>query len=113
MASKKGTKSAGSSNGAKPRVNKSAWIRSQPTTMPAADVVKKAKAQGIRLSVAQVYTARSTAKKVMTGASGGASTGRSSAGSSGDEAAFKRLVVSIGIVRAERLLSDLKASVGL
>ena len=45
------------------KVNKSAWIRSQPSTMPAADVVTKAKEAGIKLSVAQVYTTRSEAKR--------------------------------------------------
>jgi hypothetical protein len=47
-------------------VNKSAWIRSQPEKLAAKDVVKKAKTKGIKLSVAQVYTARSTAKKTST-----------------------------------------------
>jgi len=42
------------------KVNKSAWIRSQPATLSAAEVVTKAKGEGITLSVGQVYTARST-----------------------------------------------------
>ena len=46
-----------------PRLNKSEWIRSQPPTAPAKDIVAKAKAEGIKLSLAQVYTARSAAKK--------------------------------------------------
>jgi hypothetical protein len=45
------------------RVNKSAWIRSQPASLSAKDVVDKAKSEGIALSLAQVYTARSTAKR--------------------------------------------------
>ena len=45
------------------RVNKSEWIRSQPVTMPAKDVLSKAKSEGIKLSIAQIYTARSAAKK--------------------------------------------------
>src|SRR5690349_21046449 len=56
-ASKKSSKAKG------PRVNKSAWIRSQPGTLSAKDVVEKAKGEGITLSLAQVYTARSTAKR--------------------------------------------------
>ena len=48
---------------AAPRVNKSEWIRNQPATAPAKDIVAKAKAEGIKLSLAQVYTARSAAKK--------------------------------------------------
>jgi hypothetical protein len=46
-----------------PRVNKSAWIRSQPSTLSAKEVVEKANDEGITLSLAQVYTARSTAKR--------------------------------------------------
>jgi len=46
-----------------PRVNKSAWIRSQAPSLSAKEVVEKAKGEGITLSLAQVYTARSTAKR--------------------------------------------------
>ncbi|MET0385040.1 MAG: hypothetical protein ABW321_03725 [Polyangiales bacterium] len=45
------------------RVNKSAWIRSQTSSLSAKEVVEKAKGEGITLSLAQVYTARSTAKR--------------------------------------------------
>lgn len=45
------------------RMNKSAWIRSQPAALTARDVVDKAKGEGIALSLAQVYMARSTAKR--------------------------------------------------
>jgi hypothetical protein len=47
---------------AAPRVNKSAWIRAQSSKLSAQEVVSKAKAKGIKLSRAQVYTARSTGK---------------------------------------------------
>ena len=40
-------------------VNKSAFVRSLPKTMPGADVVKKAKAEGINISLAYVYGIRS------------------------------------------------------
>jgi hypothetical protein len=46
------------------RLNKSAWIRSQTASLTAKEVVDKAKAEGIALSLAQVYTARSSAKRV-------------------------------------------------
>lgn len=45
------------------RLNKSEWIRNQPPSAPAKDIVAKAKSEGIKLSLAQVYTARSAAKK--------------------------------------------------
>ena len=44
-------------------LNKAAWIRSQPADLGAADVVKRAKAAGFKLSLAQVYVTRSLAKK--------------------------------------------------
>lgn len=50
-------------NSTQQRVNKSEWIRSQPVSVPARDVVNLAKKEGITLSLAQVYTARSAAKK--------------------------------------------------
>ena len=45
------------------RLNKSAWIRSQAASLSAREIVDKAKAAGIGLSLAQVYTARSSAKR--------------------------------------------------
>lgn len=45
------------------RVNKSAWIRAQPTSLSAKELVDNARGEGIKLSIAQVYTARSSAKK--------------------------------------------------
>jgi hypothetical protein len=53
-------------NTASGRLNKSAWIRSQAPSLSARDVVDKAKAAGIGLSLAQVYTARSSAKRQPT-----------------------------------------------
>jgi hypothetical protein len=50
-------------------VNKSEWIRGQPKSLSAKEVVEKAKGAGIELSLAQVYTARSTAKKSSNGSS--------------------------------------------
>lgn len=43
------------------KINKSAWIRQQPATLSAKEVVEKAQTAGIEISLAQVYTARSTA----------------------------------------------------
>ena len=50
----------------KPKVNKSAWIREQPSTLTAAEVVEKAKKEGIGLTVGQVYTTRSNMKTAKT-----------------------------------------------
>lgn len=42
---------------------KSAFVRAQPPTMSAKEVIKKGKAQGVKLSAAQVYTIRAHARK--------------------------------------------------
>ena len=98
------------------KVNKTAWIRSQPANTPAKELVAKAKSQGITLSIAQVYTARSTGKKAGLVRGPKAKPGRPAAAASGgksDVLAFRRLVLSIGLPTAEAYLADLKRSVGL
>jgi hypothetical protein len=109
-ASKKSSKAKG------PRVNKSAWIRSQPGTLSAKDVVEKAKAEGITLSLAQVYTARSTAKRqgepkrgaapAVVGKRGpGRPKGSVTSAVSGDlRRQFVQIAVRIGTDEAQRLL---------
>ena len=68
MAAKKKSKPAKSkaTSKAKPAakkpVNKSAFVRSLPRTMPGAEVVTKAKAQGITISLAYVYGIRAKSK---------------------------------------------------
>jgi hypothetical protein len=102
------------------RLNKSAWIRGQSATMAAKEVVAKAKTVGIKLSLAQVYTARSAAKSanVRPGRSTGkrvkGKAGRPSARSDSDsEMAFRRLALAIGLPKAEAHIADLKRSFGL
>jgi hypothetical protein len=101
------------------RVNKSAWIRSQPPSLSAKEVVDKAKGEGIVLSLAQVYTARSTAKRQGaarrgTAAAAAPSTAKRGPGRpkgtgaspiSGDlRRQFVTLAVRIGTDEAQRLL---------
>lgn len=109
-ASKKSSKAKG------PRVNKSAWIRSQPGTLSAKDVVEKAKGEGITLSLAQVYTARSTAKRQGEPKRGAAAapgrrgpgrpkgSGTSSPVSADLRRQFVQIAVRIGTDEAQRLL---------
>jgi hypothetical protein len=103
-----------------PRVNKSAWIRSQSPSLSAKDVVEKAKGEGITLSLAQVYTARSTAKRQGEPARGGAAAvsvtlgkrgpgrpkrgGASVAISDDLQRQFLAIAVRIGTDEAQRLL---------
>jgi hypothetical protein len=103
------------------RVNKSAWIRSQPPALSAKEVVEKAKGEGITLSLAQVYTARSTAKRQGVGRRGtsvaavvgkrgpgrpkGSGTSGGTSQISGDlRRQFVTLAVRIGTDEAQRLL---------
>ena len=102
------------------RVNKSAWIRSQPPALSAKEVVEKAKGEGITLSLAQVYTARSTAKRQGVGRRGtpvaavvgkrgpGRPKGSGAGGGSQISADLRRqfvtLAVRIGTDEAQRLL---------
>jgi hypothetical protein len=95
------------------KVNKSAWIRALPHSMPAKDVVEKARAEGIKLSIAQVYTTRSTAKKLDTSPARGRGRPASGGGMANEELAFRRLVLAIGLPKAQAYLSELRRSVGL
>lgn len=95
------------------KVNKSAWIRSQPFETPAKEVVEKAKREGISLSLAQVYTARSTAKQKPGPVARRGRPPASARGATGDtEAAFRRFVVQLGLDRIEAMLSVIKRNAG-
>ena len=109
MVTKSSTKKRGGSTSKadKTKVNKSAWIRSQDPSVPAAEVVAKAKQAGIVLSIGQVYTARSTAKRSANGSR--AANGTPSAKrASNAEVAFIELVGQLGIAQAQQLLDALK-----
>ena len=91
-------------------VNKSAFIREQPTTMSAKDVVQAAAKQGIELTEGFVYNVRSNAK--VKGARKAAPAGRAkSRGPSGgsDETNFRQLVVALGTSRAKTLVAEVEA----
>lgn len=105
------------------RVNKSAWIRAQPASLSAKEVVDKAKSDGIKLSLAQVYTARSTAKKrsdagVQMRAAGtrrgpGRPRAVSPSAARGDvRQQFLALAVRLGTDEAKRLLDSIVAGQG-
>jgi hypothetical protein len=95
-------------------VNKSQFVRDQPATMRARDVVEKGKAQGIALSEKYVYNIRAKAK-----ARGGAprrkpgrpaGSGRASGGGGG-EARFVDLALDLGLSKAEALLARLRSAI--
>jgi hypothetical protein len=83
--------------------SKADFVRSQPRSMSAADVVKKAKAAGMDISVAYVYVIRSKSK---TGKGGRrAARGAAPAGRAGSlERDFVNLALDLGFARAQQLL---------
>ena len=95
--------------------NKSAWIRAQPASLAAKDLVAKAKREGISLSLAQVYTARSIAVKAQAGASSSvravpAQDSTRLGGGSGSQdhrAKFQQIAIRLGLDEAQRLLQEI------
>jgi hypothetical protein len=82
------------------RLNKSEWIRRQPVSMTAKDVVAKAKDEGISLSLAQVYSTRYTSNKP------GKKTNGHSNASPDVRQDFVRLAMRLGTDEAQRLLTQ-------
>jgi hypothetical protein len=99
-------------------VNKSAFVRSLPGSLSAAEVISRAKGKGIKLSAAQVYTIRANARRKgdvsPTIARGsldpfaGMRGRRVSGGGSESESAFLLMALELGLVRAEGILGSLR-----
>ena len=96
--------------------NKSAFVRSLPSSLSAAEVIEKGKAKGIKLSAAQVYTIRANARRkgpdtdtariIRAGVrEGGKGRGRTDA----KEAEFVAAALDLGLARAEALIRALRA----
>jgi hypothetical protein len=105
------------SSSGKPWGSKSAFVRSLPKTVSAKDVVKQANEQGMKLSIAQVYNIRSTAKlKKRAGGKGApaaVSTGRRGPRPKSDaEAQLRKLVAEVGLGRARQVLAEVSAAFG-
>jgi hypothetical protein len=108
--------SAGRTNAA--GINKSAFVRSLPGSLSAADVIARGKAKGIRLSAAQIYTIRANARRKGDVKSGpraaprARSTGlRAQVGRAGGsrETEFVTAVLDLGLTKAEALIHALRA----
>lgn len=98
----------------KPKINKSAFVRGLSATMPANEVVQKARAAGIKLTIKHVYVIRSKAK-VAKGKRGHRGAGRPSiaavtapAATVGMDTAFASLALDIGLVQADALVARLR-----
>jgi hypothetical protein len=116
---KPGSKGAGSAParaaGRAGTINKSAFVRSLPGHLSAAEVISRARSEGIKLSAAQVYTIRANARR--RGDDSPASRARTKgvlvrttrmSGGAGSESDFIRMALDLGLVRAEVILSSLR-----
>jgi len=94
-------------------VNKSAFVRSLPVTLSAAEVIQEGKSKGIKLTAAQVYTIRANARRKSAfgpALSNGAETGSVRGHSrTAKEADFVSTALDLGLARAEALLRALRA----
>jgi hypothetical protein len=102
--------------------NKSAFVRSLPGSLSAAEVIEKGKAKGIKLSAAQVYTIRANARRkgpdtisvrdlrgsARDGAAAGSGRTRGRA-SEAKENEFIAAALDLGLARAEALIRQLRA----
>jgi hypothetical protein len=103
--------------GGKRSVNKSQFVREQPGTMTAKQVVTKAKDAGITLSEKYVYNIRAKAnarKRVgrpgRPGRPPKAATAMKTSGG-GNEARLVDLALDMGLAKAEALLSRLRSKI--
>jgi hypothetical protein len=124
MPKKSSSKPANPSKPAKP--TKASFVRSIPSSVPAKEVVAKAKAAGMTLSEKHVYVIRSDAKKRSAKKkAGGASKGHAAAastshapkavshsagggGGGSNETNFRKLVLALGIPKAKLLVTDVE-----
>jgi hypothetical protein len=100
--------------GPKPNINKSAFVRGLPSNMPAKDVVEKAKAQGMKISVAYVYSIRTAAKagaRRANTAAGGAPVAKSFTTGGRAEDLLRAVAAELGLSRAIGLLQAEQAKV--
>lgn len=96
----------------KPFGSKSGFVRGLPKDMPAKEVVSKAKAEGMTLSVAQVYNIRSTAKlKKRAGVTKRAPVAAPRA-AGGAEAQLRKLIAEVGLSRAREVMAEVSAAFG-
>lgn len=113
----------GSAAGAAPRkaITKAGFVRTQALTLPAKDVVTAAAKLGLRMTPDYVHKVRSSTKardrlagvsmpspRAKTLSTGLASAKVPSGPRNNGEAAFRKLVLELGLDRAKRLLADIE-----
>lgn len=109
MAAKKSPKSAPLEFGSKAQ-----FIRSQPETMPARDVVEAAAKQGLKISVNHVYNLRAaadkpSARKPASGGAGAAGGGQKRSSAPAElERQLRATIAQIGLQRAREILDGVE-----
>jgi len=95
------------------KVNKSAFIRAQPATMPASEVVEKAKAEGFEITANFVYSVRSAGKpKAKKGSN--VTKGKKPATVGGNaEQLVRRAALMIGVDGLEGIVKKIRIEAGL
>ena len=107
--------SGGNSRGGGGSINKSAFVRSLPSNLSAAEVIARGKAKGIRLSAAQVYTIRANARRkrpkgaIERPLRGKAPLTAASLGADSREAEFIAAALDLGLTKAEGLIAALRS----
>jgi hypothetical protein len=96
-------------------VNKSAFVRSLPATLSAAEVIARGKAKAIRLSAAQVYTIRANARRKRPKSANErplrskTQLTAASVGADSREAEFIAAALDLGLTKAEGLIAALRS----
>jgi hypothetical protein len=85
------------------KLTKSAFVRAQPPRATALEVIAAGRKLGLELEAAYIYKVRARLHKKQRG--GGPAVSRSNVG---DDTAFRRLVVALGVLRAEELIAEVK-----
>lgn len=98
----------------KKTMSKADFVRSLPNDLPVREVLAKAKEAGLSISETYAYGVRAAGKNKGAKGAKGVRKGRSvlvSRSSGAVEGQFLDLVLDIGLVRAQQLLSDVKSRV--
>jgi len=91
--------------------SKAAFVRGLPASTPAKEVVAKAKALGLTLSVNYVYNIRGAAKTRRVAVRAGAGVPRPIAGAPGAESLLKAVAAEVGLAKAIEILAGERARV--
>jgi hypothetical protein len=93
--------------------DKAAFVRGLSRSMPASEVVDKARAKGMIISKAYVHNIRSAANKAARALMAKEGKKTVKGGKKKLETQFRELVVTLGPARAKKLLSQVETSLGI